>query len=149
LRWVDLLGLVITGRWITKPYAHDLNAKYMGWHFDVGDWKWIPPSIRIALVEFYGSAIISFKIECTDDEKCAKKRSWTISEDIGVGTNFNIPVRVKLISHWLITAAQIAKAGKEAYSLLENWSAIQAGYYLATDPTAWCLGIAVVGGGSE
>jgi RHS repeat-associated protein len=137
LHWVDQLGLVVSGRWLKKPYAHGLNVDYRGWHFDVGGWKWIPPGLRVAIVDFYGSAIISFEVECTDDDKCDKKR-WTYAPDFNVGTNFGVPVRVS-ISHPIITAAVIAKASYNAYKLLEHWSAIQAGYYLATDPTTWCL----------
>jgi RHS repeat-associated protein len=146
VRGVDPLGLKVTSRWVTKPYAHGRHVEYLGWHFDIGNWKWIPPGFRIATADFYGSATISFEIECTDDV-CQK--SWTISRDINGGTNFGIPIRVKLISHWIITAAQSAKAANEAYKLLDRWSEIQAGYYLCSDSTTWCLVSSFSGGGNQ
>ena len=128
LRWVDPSGLVISGRWIKTPYAHDLNVDYVGWHFDVGAWKWLPPSIRIAMIDFYGSAIISFEIECTDDDKC-RKRTWTISPNIPVGTDIHVPLRLTIVSHPLITAAKIALAARDAYKFLQHWAAVQTAIY--------------------
>jgi hypothetical protein len=120
-----------------------LSALFAG-HDGFGDPKLIPPGIRVAVIDFYGSAIISFKIECTDDDKC-KKKKWTIAPDIDVGKNFGVPVRVQ-VSHPIITAIMILKAADDARKFLEHWSEIQLAYYLASDPTAWCLGNSLIGG---
>ena len=144
----DPLGLVITGRWIRIPYAHSINLDFRGASGNVGNWRWLPPSVQIALVNFYGSAIISFEIECKED-KCDEHRTWTIAGDHPAGTDFSIPIRLKLVSHWVLTAAKIAQAAEEAYPLIKHWSAGVAASYYAIDPVNWCQLSATLNGLGE
>jgi RHS repeat-associated protein len=148
LRYADPLGLAVTGEWVKKPFVHDLDVKYLGWNFDVGGWKWIPPGIRFAMLNFDGAAVISFEIRCTDDDACAEEKTWTIAPDIRIRNQFNVPVRAS-ISHPLITAAVIAKAGYQAYEIFQHWTEIQMAYYLAINPTMYCLGSDLLGRGGE
>ena len=143
LSMTDPLGLQVTGSWITPPHTHDSSVEYTGWNFDVGGWKWVLPSIRLAQVHFRGPTTVSFEIECTDN--CSSKQ-WKISQDIKLSKNFDIPVRVKL-SKWWVTAIEATQYAGDAYNLLSNWANIQAAYYLAQDPTSWCLISAASGAG--
>jgi len=86
-----------------------------------------------------------------DDDKC-NRRKWNIAQDVNISSQFEIPLRIKVISWWPITVAQIGKLAYEIYKhhgleVVQNWANIQAGYYLAIDPTTWCLGSSEMGGG--
>jgi RHS repeat-associated protein len=141
--FMDPFGLKIQGRWVKKPSVSDIDIMYNGWDFAIGKPKLIPPGIRVALIHLHASGVLSFIVECTDDE-CDEKKKWTYAPSFGVGYPIDVPVRVNIFNHPVIKVAVIAKAINKAYKIAKNKFTRLAATY-AVDPTFWCY-VSLLGG---
>lgn len=79
LRYVDLLGLEVTGTWIESPRFNILGA-------GVDSWQFVPPTFSnwgyIQFIRLHGHAygFVNVDVKCTDD--CNKE--WEIHNEIPV-----------------------------------------------------------------
>ncbi|NND64709.1 MAG: hypothetical protein HKM24_01985, partial [Gammaproteobacteria bacterium] len=141
-KWSDPLGLFsipkISGEWVRAPAVTDLDIDYLGYHLEIGNWKWIPPGIQLAVIDFYGSARVSFSIRCKKETDC-DSTTWMFSPNFRTGLNIRIPQRQSIIGHPVVTVAKISKASLEAYDLLQHWAEAKLAYYVASSPLTWCL----------
>jgi hypothetical protein len=94
------------------------------------------------IAPWHAQGLISWNIQCTDDSGC-KKKTWTLSGEWQVEANFDIPVRVNLLSAAVFTAYKLEKTlamTEEASRLGQKYiDPIINAYQTGIDPTTWCL----------
>jgi RHS repeat-associated protein len=116
--YVDPYGLWTDARWLSGPGLSDVSINELGW---VGPrfWRVLPPAIGLFGRRFQGTAVISGKLECIDEQECGSK-SEVFDVEISVSKTFIIGVALGFAR-----PVQIARSGAEgalnAYDMFTNY----------------------------